>query len=123
MDTELLHAAVGTGEGGFAVRNMLRWAQTEEAALLHAAVDVQAKVAELLHAAWWAQAKDAALLSAAVGVLAKEASLLHASVGAGEGCCAATPVLRGWCWRRRLRCCMLRWGQAKEAALLHATVA
>jgi hypothetical protein len=81
------------------------------------------EVAELLHAAWWAQAKDAALLSAAVGVLAKEASLLHASVGAGEGCCAATPVLRGWCWRRRLGCCMLRWGQAKEAALLHATVA
>jgi hypothetical protein len=35
-----------------ALRHMLRWAQTKEAALLSAAVGVQAKEASLLHAAW-----------------------------------------------------------------------
>ena len=49
-------------------------------------------------------------------VLAKVAAMLHVAVCAGGGTCAAACC--GGCKQKRLRCGMLRWVGAKEAARL-----
>ena len=147
--TSLLQAVVGAGEGGCAATyaaHAARWAQTKEAALLHATVVWVKKGA--MHASEGGRercmrAKEAASCAAAPcaaaccgGVAAMVAELLHAAAGAGEinyamthsvvgadegGRAAAMLCMLLWgCTRRRLRCCMLRWAQAKEAALLQA---
>ena len=137
--TSLLQAVVGAGEGGCAATyaaHAARWAQTKEAALLHATVVWVKKGA--MHASEGGRercmrAKEAASCAAASyaaaccgGVAAMVAELLHAAAGAGEinyamthsvvgadegGRAAAMLCMLLWgCTRRRLHCCMVWWG-------------
>ena len=136
--TSLLQAVVGAGEGGCAATyaaHAARWAQTKEAALLHATVVWVKKGA--MHASEGGRercmrAKEAASCAAAPcaaaccgGVAAMVAELLHAAAGAGEinyamthsvvgadegGRAAAMLCMLLWgCTRRRLHCCMVWW--------------